>query len=195
MNRIIYYYQTFTGLKSILNSPKYTTHIHVSSIHFGNNKDGSPYIHLNDHEPSNKIFDNVWKELKLASDKGIKIVLMIGGAGGAFENLFSKKLYYSLLYNTIKKYPFISGVDLNRRVCKIAIKKLIKKLDSDFGNEFIISMAPIQNSLESDTPGMGGFVYKDLYKSKIGDRINYFNGHFISLILILTIMLLKMDIL
>ena len=44
-NRIIYYYQTFTGLKPILNKD-IVTHIHLSSIHFGTNSDNSPYIHL-----------------------------------------------------------------------------------------------------------------------------------------------------
>ena len=36
-------------------------------------------------------------------------------------------------------------------------------------------MAPIQSSMEQDQPGMGGFIYKDLYKSKEGKLINYFN--------------------
>ena len=40
MNRIIYYYQTFIGLKPILNLHK-VTHIHLSSIHFGINPDKS----------------------------------------------------------------------------------------------------------------------------------------------------------
>ena len=38
MNKIIYYYQTFIGLQSILNNPIKTTHIIVSSIHFGKDK-------------------------------------------------------------------------------------------------------------------------------------------------------------
>ena len=60
-HRIIYYYQTFKGLKDILVPDTMVTHIHVSSIHFGNNLDNSPYIHLNDYDPNNKIFDDVWR--------------------------------------------------------------------------------------------------------------------------------------
>ena len=41
-------------------------------------------------------------------------------------------------------------------------------------------MAPIQNSLQTDTPGMGGFVYKDLLNCKEGEFIDYFNGQFYS---------------
>ena len=39
-------------------------------------------------------------------------------------------------------------------------------------------MAPVQSSLQQDYPGMGGFVYKNLYNSPQGQRINYFNGQF-----------------
>ena len=59
MKNIIYYYQTLCGLDDILNekNPK-VSHIYVSSIHFGKNLDGTPYIHLNDHVPDDKIFNN-----------------------------------------------------------------------------------------------------------------------------------------
>ena len=35
-------------------------------------------------------------------------------------------------------------------------------------------MAPVQYAIETDNPGMGGFVYKTLYQS-CGDLIDYFN--------------------
>ena len=37
------------------------------------------------------------------------------------------------------------------------------------------TMAPVSPSLETDYPGMGGFVYKDLYNSLEGKYIDYFN--------------------
>ena len=103
VNKIIYYYQTFTTLKPILVKDTVVTHIHLSSIHFGvtddSNKD--PYIHLNDNHPDDPIFDNVWKELDEADKLGIEIILMIGGAGGAFAKLFSN---YNVYYNLLKLY-------------------------------------------------------------------------------------------
>jgi hypothetical protein len=180
-NRIIYYYQTFTTLQPVLNDPKNVTHIHLSSIHFGVNPDNSPYIHLNDHSPSDPKFNNVWKELNDARDSGIKIVLMVGGAGGAFSNLFSNfDVYYSMLYDLIEKYPVIEGIDLDveEEVDINNIKKLINCLDKDFGSDFIISMAPVAPALEGDQPGFGGFVYKDFFKEPEGQRIDYFNGQF-----------------
>ena len=180
MNKIILYYQTFKSLKPILQNPKYITHIHLSAIHFGL-KNNKPYIHLNDYDPSDKIFNKVWVELEEASQKGIKIILMIGGAGGAFINLFNNfDIYYNLLYKTIKKYPIICGVDLDIEefVLLDNVKMLINRIDKDFGSKFIISMAPIQYSLENDNPGLGGFIYKKLINSIEGKRINYLNGQF-----------------
>ena len=176
--RIIYYYQTFVGLKNILNSNNKVTHIHLSSIHFGQTDSNTPYIHLNDCSPYDSKFDSVWEDLKAAKEHGIKIILMVGGAGGAFQELFSNfNTNYSLLRELVlNKKDLIDGIDLDieEEVNITAVENLIKQLKNDFGNEFIISMAPIQNSIEYDVNGMGGFVYKELY-TNCGHLIDYFN--------------------
>ncbi len=173
--KIIYYYQTFCGLGDILNKSTNVTHIHLSSIHFGidNNK---KYIHLNDYDPYNSRFDNLWKEIKIAKDLNIKIILMVGGAGSAYNTLFSDfELYYNMIKNLIIDKN-INGIDLDiEEIVELdKIIMLINRLYVDFGKDFIISMAPIQGSMESDVPGMGGFIYKDLY-NKVGNKISYFN--------------------
>ena len=56
----------------------------------------------------------MWEEIKEARQKGIKIIFMIGGAGGAYGALFSNfEVYYKLLQDTIKQFPYIDGVDLD----------------------------------------------------------------------------------
>lgn len=172
--KIIYYYQTFCGLDKIINDPNNNvTHIHLSSIHFDPDE-----IHLNDNSPYNSKFNNLWNELNIVScKKNIKIILMIGGAGGAFEQMFTNfDKYYKMLYDLIKNKKIIEGVDLDieEEVDINNIIKLINRIRKDFGENFIISMAPIQSSLETDEPGLGGFIYKDLY-NKLGNQINYFN--------------------
>ena len=178
MSRIIYYYQTFTGLKSILTPDTKVTHIHLASIHFGTDEHNNPYIHLNNNSPTDKIFDSVWEDLKKAKQLGIKIILMIGGAGGAFQDLFSNfNIYYSLLKELIlDKRDLIDGVDLDiEEIVELDdVEKLINLIKNDFGASFMITMAPVQYSIENDVPGMGGFVYKDLYL-KCGHNIDYFN--------------------
>ena len=178
INRIIYYYQTFNGLQSILTPDTKVTHIHLSSIHFGSDENNNPYIHLNDHNPNDKIFDSVWEDIKKAKQLGIKIILMMGGAGGAFQTLFSNiNIYYSLLKDLLlEKIDLIDGVDLDieEMVSINDVELLILQIKRDFGSSFIISMAPVQYSIENDVPGMGGFIYKDLYNN-CGHLIDYFN--------------------
>ena len=180
--RIIYYYQTFCELNKILQKPCYVTHIHLASIHFGLDDNNKPYIHLNNYEPYNSKFDSVWTELEKATELGITVILMVGGAGSAFYDLFSNyKTYYPLLKELIQeKRNIIKGIDLDieEEVDIEDVKMLINNINKDFGNEFIITMAPIQSSLEHDVPGMGDFIYKDLYKSEEGKLISYFNTQF-----------------
>lgn len=181
--KVIFYYQTFTGLKNILQENSGLTHIHLSSIHFGLDNNKTPYIHLNNESPYSKTFDSVWDELETAFKLGIEIKLMIGGAGGGYASFFSNiEIYYDLLYNLIKNKPIISGIDLDieEPVSISNVKLLITKIRKDFSSSFTICMAPIQSSLETDSPGMGGFVYKDLINSKVGNMIDYFNVQFYS---------------
>lgn len=178
--RIIYYYQTFDGLEKIMINPS-CTHIHISSIHFGTEKDGTtPYIHLNNLNPCDKSFNKMWDDVEKLSYKGVKIILMVGGAGGAFVELFKNfKVYYNLLKNTILSYPFITGIDLNieENIGLDSAINLISQIKQDFP-EHSLSMAPVQYALTSNNKGMGGFIYKELLKTPYGKQIDYFNGQF-----------------
>ena len=182
MKRVIYYYQTFCGLNDLLKlDTTVVTHIHLSSIHFGTDTNNSPYIHLNNDSPDSSKFSSLWVDIKKAHNKGIKIILMVGGAGGAITQLFNNfGIYYKLLKDTIIKHPEICGIDLDleERVSLHNIKMLMNKLIEDFGETFIIAMSPLSYSLENDGPGMGGFSYKELYNSNEGKYIDYFNGQF-----------------
>jgi len=177
-SNICYYYQTFIGLRSILNNPELVDIILVSSIHFGVNKDGSPYIHLNNAPPNDNTFNTLWDETKTLSNKGVKIMLMLGGAGGAYNSLFKNfSTYYPMLVNTIQTYDWITGIDLDieEYVDLNNVKYLINLLKKDFGDDFTITMAPVQSALMGDGPGMGGFSYKELFNSPEGKLISHFN--------------------
>ena len=103
MTKIIYYYQTFVGLDDLFSKENIpVTHIHLSSIHFGVDYLNKPYIHLNDYPPDNYRFNEVWDDLKRAVKKNINVVIMVGGAGGAYDTLFSDyTLYRQLLFDFI----------------------------------------------------------------------------------------------
>ena len=53
---------------------------------------------------------------------------------------------------------------------------LIRDINKDITKpNFIFSMAPILESMQYNDPGMGGFVYKELFNSPEGKLITYFN--------------------
>ena len=179
MSRIIYYYQTFTGLKKILEqNPICVTHIIISSIHFGYNNT-KPYIHLNDNDLSSDVFNNLWSDLKIAHNLGIKIIIMLGGK--SYNTIFSNhNIFYNMLKNFIKSKPFISGIDLfiEESIHIKYIQCLINQIDKDFGKNFCISMSLLSSSLIYNNICISGFSYKDLYNTIEGKRINWFNGQF-----------------
>ena len=179
-HRIIYYYQTLCGLDNLLELKRCpVTHIHVASIHFGL-ENYKPYIHLNDNPPDSPIFDDVWRETRLLAERGVSIRLMVGGAGGAFIELFNNfDEYYTLLHDTIEIRPWISGIDLDveEGTDIYNIVMLVNRIRADFGEDFAISFAPISSALEEDISGLGGFCYKELERL-IGDKIDYYAGQF-----------------
>lgn len=179
-NRITFYYQTIEPLDAILGGNSPVTHIHVASVHFGVEDDGEPYIHLNNHYPDDSKFTQMWSDLEKAQALGIKVILMIGGAGGGFSSLFSNySTCYALLKDVLQRHSVISGIDLDiEEPVKLEdIRMLLRDLRNDFG-DFTFAMAPVQGALESDEPGMGGFSYKDLWNTPEGRLIDYFNGQF-----------------
>ena len=174
--KVIYYYQTFVGLEKVLENIEDVDVIIVSSIHFGQ-KDKQPYIHLNDNDPKDPMFENLWMETKKASVQGCKIMLMMGGAGYAYRTLFSDfDIYYPLLTQLLREKSWISGIDLDieEETTLENVQMLIRHLVNDFP-DLTITMAPVSPSLEADGGSMAGFNYKTLYESPEGKHISWFN--------------------
>ena len=185
-NKIILYYQTLIGLDKIYNNKNnYVTHIHLASLHFGPDANNNSYIHLNNYCPYDKIFNKTWNDLIKCKKQGIKIIIMLGGAGGAYNYMFQNENTYNecmkLLLKLIDdKKDIIDGIDLDieEYIGLNNCIKLIGDLNHNLPKDFIFSMAPVSDEVSSDTEGLGGFKYSDLIKSNIGSRINYFNCQF-----------------
>jgi len=176
--KTIYYYQSFVGLHKLMNHIQDIDVIIVSSIHFDKDKSGKKGIYLNDNIPYNPLFNDLWLETHKASDQGCTIMLMMGGAGLAYGELFSDfDTYYPLLKQLIVEKSWLKGIDLDIEESTTLdnIKMLINQLMKDFGTDFIITMAPVSPSLMHDGSSMAGFNYKELYKSDEGKHINWFN--------------------
>ena len=179
--KTIYYYQTFVGLHDLMNHVQDIDVIIVSSLHFGKDKNNKKNIFLNDNLPYDPIFNDLWLETEKLSVQGCNIMLMMGGAGFAYKELFSDfDTYYPLLKRLITKKSWIRGIDLDveENTSIENIKMLINQLVRDFvinDNDFIITMAPVSSTLITDGSSFAGFNYKELYNSEEGKYIHWFN--------------------
>lgn len=194
---------TPSSLRPLLTDPTLTPQdtivLYVSSLHFGTSP--KPYLHLND--TNIDALAPFWQDLqqlcKTEAVCRVEVRVMLGGAGGAYSVLFSDvDTYYGLLHAFLKTYPFLSGIDLDIEeeldpVPAQALKRvqsLIGRLFRDFVEPppqswgdtsvtttppFSITMAPVAASLLTDSPGMGGFVYKDIAKSAYGHMVSQYN--------------------
>ena len=166
--RIVYYYQTLSSLEKV---PNYPTYVYLSAFHFTENG-----IHLNNSDPDDQ--PNIWKDMENATQRGLTVLIMLGGAGGAYTTLFSDfEKYFMILINLIRKYPCIKGIDLDVEEYSklIYVRFLVRCLDALLGQDFIITMAPTASAMISDGPGLGGFSYADLCKKDEGRRLTWFN--------------------
>ena len=176
--KTIYYYQTFVGLHDLMNHVQDIDVIIVSSLHFGKDKNNQENIFLNDNIPYDPVFNELWLETEKISVQGCTIMLMMGGAGFAYKELFSDfNTYYPLLKRLIIEKSWIKGIDLDveEDTDMKNIQMLIDRLVKDFGDTFIITMAPVSSTLITDGSSFAGFNYKELYNSKEGKYINWFN--------------------
>ncbi|KAF4629755.1 hypothetical protein G7Y89_g8389 [Cudoniella acicularis] len=156
------------------------THLIVCSFHLNLNY----VVHLNDYLPSDPHFTTLWAETQVMKNASVKVMGMIGGAaGGSFSsstldstNATTFAHYYGQLKDVITTYG-LQGMDLDveQSMSQSGITRLINQLYSDFGPDFLITLAPVASALENSS-NLSGFDYKTL-QSADGPDIAY-NGQF-----------------
>jgi len=158
----------------------YPTDINLGAFHLGPQSDGT-LLHLNDHPPNDPIFNTPWKQLAKLQSMGVKLHMMLGGAGCcSFKSLFGDwERFYPVLKQTLRSHHF-NGIDLDieESVALNDVQHLVNQLRSDFGSEFAITLAPVASDLTGGR-GLSGFNYKDLYQAE-GSKIAWFNTQFYS---------------
>lgn len=175
MSRIIYYYQTLTDLEPLRQNCR-ATDVLLSAFHFGTDDKSTPYLHLNDYDPSDPRYDKLWATL---ASLPVKVGIMLGGAGGAFEQLFSDfDTYYGLLSSFLsQRSDLIQGInlDVEERTKLTNFEKLVVRLHTDFPT-LEIHIAPVLSELlNPSVPGaFSGFAYNDLFK-RCGDFLAFVN--------------------
>ncbi|KAF3762716.1 glycoside hydrolase [Cryphonectria parasitica EP155] len=164
------------------------THLIVCSFHINAGEN----ITLNDYSPYDPHFYTLWNETVIMQQAGVKVTGMIGGASaGAFDSdtLDSTddatfEYYYSQLYDVIQYYG-LQGMDLDveQAMSQDGITRLVSRLNADFGDGFIITLAPVATALEG-LANLSGFNYTELAGAAVTtagvEMIHFMNTQFYS---------------
>ncbi|PGH27190.1 hypothetical protein AJ80_01147 [Polytolypa hystricis UAMH7299] len=187
--RVVCYCQTyfpnnssrFVSMKPLLANNCGVTHIILAAIHINADPDN---ITLNDDSPDDPRFAPLWEEVQEMQAQGVKVLGMLGGAAkGSFERLDKSEgefeMYYGPLRDMIRTHG-LDGLDLDveEEMSLPGIIRLIDRLKSDFGNEFIITLAPVATALvDRELPQLSGFDYRALEEAR-GSKIAWYNAQF-----------------
>lgn len=190
-SRLIVYHQTHHGpddgppvsLIPLMTRNTGITHVIIAAIHL-NQEPGE--VALNDHPPSHPRFATLWNETAWLRASGVKILGMLGASGsGTFTHLDTPddarfNSYYLPLRDMIRTYR-LDGIDLDIEVPMKLVHaiRLIDRLRSDFGRDFLITLAPVATAMLVGQPHLSGpeFDYHVLEAMR-GHEIAWYNVQF-----------------
>ena len=158
------------------------THIFLAAFHVMDNGYG---LQLNDDHPGDPKYDTMWSEAKKLQAAGVRVMGMIGGAGGnsygsttldAADNS-TFEAAYAQLHGLVSQYS-LQGLDLDveRPMSQAGITRLIARLKADFGTGFEVTLAPVATALDGGH-NLSGFDYRELEASS-GASIAFYNAQF-----------------
>lgn len=191
--RVICYFQTYykgtdyVSLLPLITNPSGVTHVILAALHV--NWDPNNFT-LNDDPPDHPKYTQLWDEIVVLQDSGIKVLGMLGGAArGSFARLdYSEsrtdipvtrfEMYYAPLREFIRQHN-LDGLDLDieEEMSLPGVIHLIDRLKADFGQKFIITLAPVATALMEGRPHLSGFDYK-LLEAARGSSIAWYNTQF-----------------
>lgn len=167
------------------------THLIVCSFHIGVPGSSSPNLHLNDYPPSDPRFDTLWSEVAVLQAAGVRVMGMVGGAAaGSFASntldstsTATFEAAYKQLHDAIVTYG-LQGMDLDveQSMSQAGITRLVERLNSDFGPQFEVTLAPVASALQpGGGPNLSGFSYSQLastISASASGRIAFYNAQF-----------------
>ena len=191
--RIICYFQTYhhdgeyISLLPLLTNPSGATHVILAAIHVNWEPDN---LTLNDDPPNHPKYTQLWDEVLVLQDAGIKVMGMLGGAArGTFARLDYTRSRTDLQYARFETYyrPLrdmvrahrLDGLDLDveEEMSLPGMIHLIDRLKADFGRDFIITLAPVATALMAGRPHLSGFDHRMLEEAR-GSSIAWYNAQF-----------------
>ncbi|KAI9799009.1 MAG: hypothetical protein M1825_004905 [Sarcosagium campestre] len=183
--RVVCYYQTHyhngkhVSILPLLARKTGVTHVIIAAIHLNA---PSANVTLNNDPYTAPQNDIIWKELRVLQSGGIQVLGMLGGAGqGSFTALDGKVDKFEAFYLPLRDMIVSTGLDgldldVEEAMSLAGVIRLIDRLKSDFGNSFIITLAPIASALCNDE-NLSGFQYEALEKA-FTHKIAWYNTQF-----------------
>lgn len=154
------------------------THVLIGAIHIVDEADG--WIRLNDYNPDNAIFDHVWSDAAALQAAGVTVMAMVGGAAaGSWSRLEQDfEAHYGPLHDFVGAYN-LQGLDLDveQAASLEGVVRLIDRLKADFGDGFVVTLAPVAAALTEGGGNLSGFSYFDL-EAQRGSSIAFYNAQF-----------------
>ncbi|KAE8416374.1 alkaline phosphatase [Aspergillus pseudocaelatus] len=184
--RVICYHQTlrpdrgqYVSALPLVQNNTGITHIIIAAFHL-NAEPG--HITLNDDPPHHSMYDELWAEVPLLKQSGVRVMGMLGGAAqGSFRCLDGDQdkfeRYYLPLLAMIQRHQ-LEGLDLDveEEMSLSGIIRLIDRLKSDLGDSFIITLAPVAAALLG-IGNLSGFDYRELERQR-ASKISWYNTQF-----------------
>jgi len=191
--RVVCYFQTYhdneqyISLLPLIENASGTTHVILAAVHVNWEPND---LRLNDDPPDHPKYTQLWDEVIVLQDSGIKVMCMLGGAAqGSFARLdYSEsrtdiplarfEAYYAPLRDFVRTHN-LDGIDLDveEEMSLPGIIHLIDRLRDDFGQEFLITLAPVATALMAGRLHLSGFDYR-LLEAARGSSINWYNAQF-----------------
>lgn len=168
------------SMQPLLSTGAGATHIIIAAIHL-NEEPNKPT--LNDDPPDSPRFEPLWADVRSTQDAGTLVMGMLGGAArGSFIRLDGSQAdfeaYYAPLGELIERRR-LDGLDLDveEEMSLPGIVRLIDRLHADFGDDFLITLAPVATALIEGMGHLSGFSYK-LLEEQRGSKIAWYNTQF-----------------
>lgn len=183
--RIICYYQThyqngqFVSLLPLLSNDAGATHVILAAIHL-NELPGD--VTLNDDPYTAAKYAPLWEEKWILQNAGIKVLGMLGGAHvGSYSALDGSPGSFEAYYEPLRQMVVWTGLDgldldVEEDMSLAGIIRLIDRLKSDFGPDFLVTLTPVATALQNEKH-LSGFNYEDLEKA-VGSKIAWYNTQF-----------------
>jgi chitinase len=183
--RLVIYWQThfqngeFVSALPLLTENTGTTHVVVAAIHLERTVG---VINLNDDPYDAETHEVVWADAHALQRGGIKVLGMLGGAArGSFTWLDGPQARFEEYYAPLRRmlqWTALDGLDLDieEAMSLAGVIRFVDRLKRDFGDDFLITLAPIATALKGEE-NLSGFDHEALEKA-FSDKIAWYNTQF-----------------